>query len=88
MLVNLVNNSGFKKIRVWCDGKEYFLGQRELVTVDVNRKFKLKVFTQEKNHMTFDFIFFSLMVFLMRNSLVMLFIMMLSLNSRQTTRSL
>ncbi|MBR0349565.1 MAG: hypothetical protein IIX16_07995 [Clostridia bacterium] len=58
MLVNLVNNSGFKKIRVWCDGKEYFLGQRELVTVDVNRKFKLKVFTQEKNHMTFDFMFF------------------------------
>ncbi len=56
MLVNLVNNTGFNKIRVCCDEKEYFLGQRELVTVDVNRNFKLRIFTQEKNRTVFDWL--------------------------------
>lgn len=57
MLINLVNNTGFNNMKIQCDGCEYLLPSRGLVTVDVSRNFRLRVLTQEKNSSTFNFIY-------------------------------
>lgn len=54
MIVNLLNNTEYKKIKVLCEGKEYFIAQNETVTVDVCERFNLKIFTREKNHLYFN----------------------------------
>lgn len=54
MLINLVNNTGFNNMKIQCDGCEYALPSRGLVTVDVNRNFRLRILTQEKNSCTFN----------------------------------
>lgn len=55
MLVNLLNNTSYKKIKVLCGGKEYFIRQNETVTVDIRERFNMKIFTGEKNHLYYNF---------------------------------
>lgn len=55
MIVKLFNNTSYKKIKVLCDGKEYFIRQNEFATVDVRERFNLKIFTGDKNHLYYNF---------------------------------
>lgn len=70
MLINLVNNTGFNNMKIQCDGCEYALPSRGLVTVDVNRNFSLRILTQEKNQGLFDFFCFLLNGFIDEESVV------------------
>ncbi len=55
MQVKILNNTAYKKIKLLCDGKEYFIARNETATLDVKERFSLKIFTQEKNHLYFNF---------------------------------
>lgn len=70
MLVELLNNTEYKKIKVICDGKDFFIEQNKTVTVDVGERFNLKVFTEEKNRTMLNWLFLLIDGFVDENSIV------------------
>lgn len=70
MLVNLLNNTEYKKIKVLCEGKEYYIAQNETVLVDVGERFSLKVFTEEKNRAMFNWFLLLIDGFVDENNIV------------------
>lgn len=70
MLVELLNNTEYKKIKVLCDGREVFITQNETVTINVCERFNLKVFTEEKNRTMLNWLFLLIDGFVDENSIV------------------
>lgn len=70
MLINLLNNTEYKKIKVVCGEKEYFIAQKETVQVDTAESSKLKVFTGEKNRTMFNWFFLLIDHFVDENNIV------------------
>lgn len=70
MLVNLLNKTEYKKIRVLCEGREYQIEQNKTVTIDVQKRFSLKVFTGEKNRTLFNWLFLLIDGFVDEDSII------------------